>query len=128
MSLLTLSKSKAKLNARRSFKFHGGVAKVIESQFVEVVLSNSDIEMLSPIVIDALVQDGATGIDGFHAVRAGSKRRLQRRVADLPPVPGLVSRLPPVFWQHRKLPNDLRVRLIMYPGRIMLWRVCARAT
>jgi hypothetical protein len=22
----------------------------------------------------------------------------------------------------------LRVRLIMYPGRIMLWRVCARAT
>jgi hypothetical protein len=24
--------------------------------------------------------------------------------------------------------NQLRVRLIMYPGRIVLWRVCARAT
>jgi hypothetical protein len=90
------------------FEVYRGVTKVIEPQFVEVVLSNPDIEIPSPIVVDALVYHGAAGIEAFQAVGAGSERRLQRRVADLPPDPGLIGRLPPVFWQHRKLPNDLR--------------------
>ena len=75
---------------------------------VEIVAPDIDVEILAPIVLDALVDDGAAGDELLDAIGAVAERRLERGGADVALVAGRVGAFPPVLRQHVELADDLR--------------------
>ena len=66
------------------------------------------LRFLAPIIVDALVDDGAAGAEILDAVGARSERRFERVGADVAFLAVLVGALPPVLGQHHDLADDLR--------------------
>src|SRR5262249_60887857 len=54
------------------------VAEIFKPQLVEIVASDINVEILAPIVLDPLVDDGAAGDELLDAVSAVAERRLER--------------------------------------------------
>ena len=84
------------------------VAEIFEAQLVEIVAADIDVEILAPIVLDALVDDVAAGRELLDAVGAAAERRLERGFADVALLAVLVGALPPVLGQDGELADDLR--------------------
>ena len=65
------------------FDGDGRVAEIFEAQLVEVVAADVDVEAFAPMVLDALVDDVATGRELLDAIGAAAERRLERGFADV---------------------------------------------
>ena len=59
------------------------VAEIFEAHLVEIIAADIDVEILAPIVLHPLVDDGAAGDELLDAVGAVAERRLQRGRADV---------------------------------------------
>ena len=59
------------------------VAEIFEAQLVEIVAADIDVEILAPIVLHPLVDDGAAGDELLDPVGAVAERRLERGRADV---------------------------------------------
>src|SRR6185437_8869784 len=90
------------------FERDSGVAEVVETNVIEIVGADVHIDSVAPVILHALVDERAAGHEFLEPVRAGAKRRLERRLRDLALLAGLVGAFPPVFRQHRKLADDVR--------------------
>ena len=86
----------------------GGVAEIFEAQLVEIVAADIDVEILAPIVLDALVDDVVAGREFLDAVGTAAERRLERGFGDAALLAVLVGALPPVLRQNGQLTDDLR--------------------
>ncbi len=86
----------------------GGIAVVLVADGLEIVGADHHVEVLAPIIGDALVDDGAAGREVLQPVRAGTERRLQRRLRHVALAALGVGAFPPVLGQDRQLADDLR--------------------
>ena len=86
---------------------HGGVAVFVEADLVKIVVADVDVQVLSPIVGDALVADEAARLERLYPVWTGSKRRLQCGLGDIALATLRVFSLPPVLRQNRQLTHDV---------------------
>jgi hypothetical protein len=71
------------------------VAEIFKPQLVEIVATEVDVEILSPIVLHPLVDDGAAGDEVLDAVGGVAERRLERGRADVALATRRVGPLPP---------------------------------
>ena len=94
---------------------HRTVAEIFKPQLVEVVATDVDVEIPSPIVLHALVDDGAAGDELLDAVGAVAERRLERGRANVAFAAGRVGPLPPMFRQDVELAQDERHFAIARP-------------
>ena len=85
-----------------------GVAKIFEPHLVEIIAPDIDVEILGPIVLHPLVDDGAAGHEFLDPVGAVAERRLERGGADVALLAGCVGSLPPMLRQHAELTQDHR--------------------
>src|SRR5262245_54566008 len=76
-----------------------GVAEILVAQFVEVVAPDIDVEILRPVVLHALVDDGAPRHEFLDAVGAIAQRRLERGSADIALLARRVAPFPPMLRQ-----------------------------
>ena len=90
------------------FERDRGVAKIFEAQLVEIVAADIDVQILAPIVLDALVDDVAAGRELLDAIGAAAERRLERGRADVALLAVLVGAFPPMLAAGRELADDLR--------------------
>jgi len=90
------------------FERHGGVAKIFEAQFFEIIAADIDVEVLAPIVLDAFEDDGAAGREVLDAVSAAAERRLERGFAGVALLAVFVGAFPPCFGQDDEFADDLR--------------------
>ncbi len=84
------------------------VAKIFETQFVEIIAADIDVELFAPIVVHALVDDVAARRKILDPVGAGAQRRFERRGADVALVAVVGGALPPMLGQDQNLADDLR--------------------
>jgi hypothetical protein len=84
------------------------IAKVIEAQDVEAIVSNPDIKTFAPVVGNAFINDPLASLKMLDAIRTRSERWFKRRVCNIAPLSGFLDRLPPMFRQYGELSDDQR--------------------
>ncbi len=87
------------------FERHRRVAEIFVAQLVEIIPADIHRQVLAPIVLDALVDDGVSRHEFLDPVGAIAERRLERGGRDVAPLAGIVGAFEPVFGQHAELPR-----------------------
>ena len=84
------------------------VAEIFESQLVEIISTDIDVEVFAPIVLDALVDDIVGGRKFLDFVRAAAERHVERGFLDAAFLAVLVGAFPPVLRKDGELADNLR--------------------
>ena len=84
------------------------VAEIFKAQQIEIVAAKIDVEVLAPIVLDALVDNVVPGRELLDPVGTAAERRLERRLGDAALFAVLVGSFPPVLRHDGELADDLR--------------------
>src|SRR5882757_4901053 len=100
--------AKVDLITFEGFELDCEIAEVLVPDLVEIIAADVDVEILAPVVLDALVDDGATGGEFLDAIRAAAERRLQRRCSDVALLAGRIGPFPPVLGQNGELAENIR--------------------
>src|SRR5262249_28005131 len=98
----------APINGVRSERFEcdSRIPKIFVVQLVKIIEADINIKATAPMILDAFVDDVASGRKILDAIRSAAERRLKGRFADIALLAALVGALPPFLGQNGERADD----------------------